>query len=124
MNSSAFRDLWVRVMFWKFSASAISENFQNIASDHKSRNVHEKAHTFFFIYDTLNKITPSLCFHRNFRIALYNLFLHSMERFHSRDQQPHWITETKESIRLKIEFNSRKISLVRHHGCHFFVLEH
>ena len=38
-----------------------------------------------------------------------------MERFHSRDQQPHWITETKESICIKLEFNSRR---------NFFVLEH
>ena len=42
--------------------------------------------------------------------------------FHSRDQQPYWITETKESICVKIEFNFRRISLVHHHGRHFFVL--
>ena len=30
-----------------------------------------------------------------------------VERFYSRDQQPYWITETEESICLKIEFNSR-----------------
>ena len=47
-----------------------------------------------------------------------------IERFHSRDQQPYWITETKESICIKIEFNSRRFSLVHHHGRHFFVLEH
>ena len=47
-----------------------------------------------------------------------------MERFHSRDQQPYWITETKESICIKIESNSRRISLVHHHGRHSFVLEH
>ena len=45
-----------------------------------------------------------------------------MERFHSRDQQPYWIAETKESICIKIEFKSRRISLV-HHGIHSFVLE-
>ena len=28
-----------------------------------------------------------------------------MERFHSRDQQPYWITETIENICIKIEFN-------------------
>ena len=27
-----------------------------------------------------------------------------IERFHLRDQQPYWITETKESICIKIEF--------------------
>ena len=48
----------------------------------------------------------------------------AMERFHSRDQQPYWFSETKESISIKIEFNSRRISLVHHHGRHFFVLEH
>ena len=47
-----------------------------------------------------------------------------IERFHSRGQQPYWITETKESICIKGEFNSRRISLVHHHGRHFFVLEH
>ena len=29
----------------------------------------------------------------------------AIERFHSGDQQPYWITETKESICIKIEFN-------------------
>ena len=48
----------------------------------------------------------------------------AMERFHSRDQQPYWFSETKESISIKIELNSRRISLVHHHGRHFFVLEH
>ena len=47
-----------------------------------------------------------------------------MERFHSRDQQPCCITETKESIFIKIEFISLRISLVHHHGHHCFVLEH
>ena len=46
-----------------------------------------------------------------------------MERFHSRDQQPYLITETKEIICIKIEFNSRRINLVHQHGRHFFVLE-
>ena len=32
----------------------------------------EEVHTIF-IYYILNKITLSLCFHSNFRIALYNL---------------------------------------------------
>ena len=43
------------------------------------------------------------------------------ERFQSRDHQPYWITETKESICIKIEFNSRRNCLVHHHGRHFFV---
>ena len=34
-----------------------------------------------------------------------------IERFHSRDRQPYWIIETKERICIKIEFNSRRISL-------------
>ena len=51
-----------------------------------------------------------------------------MERFHSRDQQPaaildYW-NKFKESICLKIEFKSLRISLVHHHGRHSFVLEH
>ena len=40
----------------------------------------------------------------------------STECFHSRDEQPYWITETKESICIKIEFNSLGISLEHHHG--------
>ena len=48
----------------------------------------------------------------------------TIERFHSRDQQPYWITETKGSICIKIEFKSQRISLVHHHGRHPFVLEH
>ena len=47
-----------------------------------------------------------------------------MERFHSRDQQPYWITETKESICIKLEFKSQRISLVQHHGRHSFALEY
>ena len=54
----------------------------------------------------------------------YRSVSHIIKRFHSRDQQPYWITETKESICIKIEFNSRRISLVHHHGRHSFVLEH
>ena len=45
-------------------------------------------------------------------------------RFHSRDQQPYWITETKESVCIKIEFKSQRISLVHHHGRYSVVLEH
>ena len=35
----------------------------------------------------------------------------AIERFHSRDYRPYWFTETKESICIKIEFNSQRLSL-------------
>ena len=47
MNASAFRDLWARVTFWKFSIQF--ENFQNITSDHKSRNARAGSYDFLFI---------------------------------------------------------------------------
>ena len=47
-----------------------------------------------------------------------------IERFHSRDQRPYWFNETKESICIKIEFNSQKFSLVHQYGRHSFVLVH
>ena len=47
-----------------------------------------------------------------------------IERFHSRDYRPYWFTETKESICIKIEFNSQRFSLGHQHGLHFFVLGH
>ena len=50
--------------------------------------------------------------------------LDSIERFHSRDYRPYWFTETKESICIKIEFNSQRFSLGHQHGRHFFVLGH
>ena len=40
-----------------------------------------------------------------FAHALYRSCFKGIERFHSRDQQPYWITETKESLCIKIEFN-------------------
>ena len=46
-----------------------------------------------------------------------------IECFHSRDEQPYWTSETKESICIKIEFQSRRISLVHYHDRHFFILE-
>ena len=50
MNTSAFRDLWARVMFWKFSKLHEQfENFQNITSDHKSRNARAGSYDFLFI---------------------------------------------------------------------------
>ena len=47
-----------------------------------------------------------------------------MERFHSRDQRPYWFNKTKESICIKIEFNSQRVSLVHQYGRRSFVLEH
>ena len=35
----------------------------------------------------------------------------SLERFHSRDYWSYWFTETKESICIKIEFNTQRFSL-------------
>ena len=56
MNASAFRDLWARVMFsekvFKI-ARAVGEcnlkNFQNITSDHKSRNA-RAVHAIFCLF--------------------------------------------------------------------------
>ena len=39
-----------------------------------------------------------------------------IEWFYSRDYRPYWFTETKESICIKIEFNSQKFSLGHQHG--------
>ena len=61
---------------------------------------------------------------KNSIAVFYDFTKWPMERFHSRDQQPYWITETKERICIKIEFKSQRISLVQHHGRHSFVLEH
>ena len=47
-----------------------------------------------------------------------------IERFHSRDYRPCWFTGTKESICIKIEFNTQRFSLGHQHGHHFFVLGH
>ena len=48
----------------------------------------------------------------------------SIECFHSRDYRPYWFTETKESICIKIEFNSQRFGLGHQHHRHFFVLGH
>ena len=42
MNASEFRDLWARVI----------KNFQNITSDHKSRNSRARSHNSYFLYLT------------------------------------------------------------------------
>ena len=47
-----------------------------------------------------------------------------IEHFHSCDYRPYLFTETKESICIKIEFNSQRFSLGHQHGRHFFVLGH
>ena len=47
-----------------------------------------------------------------------------MERFHSREQRPYWFNETNENVRIKIEFNFRRVVLVHQYGRRFFVLEH
>ena len=39
-----------------------------------------------------------------------------MECFHSRDYQSYWFTETKDSICIKIEFNSQRFGLGHQHG--------
>ena len=56
-----------------------------------------------------------------YSIGNYKLII---ERFHSRDYRPYWFTETKESIYIKVEFNSQRFSLGHQHGRHFFVLGH
>ena len=65
MNASAFRDLWVQVMIvlkvFKIARTVGSgnlKNFQNITSDHKSRNARAVHAIFLFIIIILNKITP------------------------------------------------------------------
>ena len=45
-----------------------------------------------------------------------------IERFNSRDQRPYWLTETKENVCIKIDFNSRRIGLVHQYGRRFFNL--
>jgi len=59
MNESAFRNIWARVMFFKFlklhERQAVQfKNLENITRDHISRNA--RAIIRFFIYNILNKI--------------------------------------------------------------------
>ena len=51
MNASALRDIWAQVMFFKFSNF---KNFENITSDHISRNA--GAIIRFFVYNILKKL--------------------------------------------------------------------
>ena len=65
----------------------------------------------------LNKLSKAIIQNRTrngnqFRPTLIN----SIDRFHSRDQRPYWFNETKESIYIKIEFNSQRVSLVHQYG--------
>ena len=53
-----------------------------------------------------------------------NIGRNNIDHFHSRDQQPYWFNETKESICIKIEFSSKRVSLVHQYGRHSFVLVH
>ena len=64
MNTSAFRDLWARVMFWKFSLENCTsrrrvqfENFQNITRAHKSRNARAGSYDFLFIIFSTKLLT-------------------------------------------------------------------
>ena len=57
MNASAFRDIWARVMFLKFSKF---ENLKSITSDHISRNA--QAIIRFFVHNILNKILKESIF--------------------------------------------------------------
>ena len=59
MNESAFRDIWARVMFFKFQNCTSRrrvqfENLKNITSDHVSRTA--RSIIRFFIYNILSKI--------------------------------------------------------------------
>ena len=93
-----------------------------------------RALLLFFIMENSNEEcftghkAHARCFDRLSSSCIINEFMKVMsrciERFHSRDQQPYWITETKESICIKLKFNSQRITLVHHHGRHFFLLEH
>ena len=66
------------------------ENFQNITSDHKSRNARAGSYDFLFIIFSTKLLHR--CFHGNFSvlhsitsIALYNLFMHSSLTNQKRD---------------------------------------
>ena len=47
-----------------------------------------------------------------------------IERFHSRDQWARFLTNTKENVCIRIEFNSRTISWGHQYGCRSFVQAH
>ena len=66
MNASAFRDLWARAVLKVFKiARAVGEcnlkNFQNITSDHKSRNARAVHAIFCLLYSQQNHSVTLLC---------------------------------------------------------------
>ena len=67
-----------------------------------------------------NRTVQRFCF-SSLELLFCGVLVPSIERFHSRGQQPYRITETKEGICIKIVFNSRRIILIHHHGPHSFV---
>ena len=52
------------------------------------------------------------------------MWKHSIERFHSRGQQPCKFIGTKESVCIRKEFNSHRTGLGHQHGRRFIVLGH
>ena len=64
MNASALRDIWAQAMFLKFSNF---QNFENITSDHISRNA--GAIIRFFVYNILNKIVKESIFGTYFSVT-------------------------------------------------------
>lgn len=57
--------------------------------------------------------------------AYYNIMLNrNMASFHSCDQWECFLTKTKESVCIRTEFNSQKISWGHQHGCSSFVYRH
>ena len=84
----------------------------------------------FVLMQTLSAITGQIAsesFLAPYSVCFSKLSLHIfglIDRFHSRDQRPYWFNETKESICIKIEFNSQRVSLVHQYGRHSFVFVH
>ena len=60
--------------------------------------------------------------HRTLRLFL--LYLATIERIHSRGQQPCKFTGTKERFYIRKEFNSHRTGLVHQHGRRFIALVH
>ena len=92
MNASAFRDMGTSdvLKVTCYLRLVQFENFQNITSDHKSRNARAGSYDFLFIIFSTKLLHR--CFHGNFSvlhsitsIALYNLFMHSSLTNQKRD---------------------------------------
>ena len=67
--------------------------------------------------------------YKKYSVMLYTCSRNSgtetdIEHFHSRDYWPYWFTETKESICIKIEFNSQRFSLGHQHGLRDVMWKH